>query len=307
MPPKRSLRSVPSKNRRKPFSNKQKKLQLQQKRQRKGDRGDGTPPTVSAEDGGDERGEGSSTETGSEGEAVATVEVARLNLQPATDTDTHYDPNRYKLHLQRESAEEIERRTLKAQTQPLVPVPESEMEVSVEDIYRPGSDLDIPRRPPWSYSMTKEQLDQQEQSAFQDYLSRIHSNHRPQDLSLFEHNLETWRQLWRVLEISDVVLFITDVRHPALHFSPALYSHVVEDLRKKLVLVLNKVDLVPPEVAVAWRHYFVSKFPQLHVICFTCFPSYHPSTPSSPHSLPSGRGKCELYAPQYVYHSFTSL
>jgi hypothetical protein len=115
------------------------------------------------------------------------------------------------------------------------------MEVSVEDIYRPGSDLDIPRRPPWSYSMTKEQLDQQEQSAFQDYLSRIHSNHRPQDLSLFEHNLETWRQLWRVLEISDVVLFITDVRHPALHFSPALYSHVVEDLRKKLVLVLNKV------------------------------------------------------------------
>ena len=62
--------------------------------------------------------------------------------------------------------------------------------MSVEDIYRPGSDLDIPRRPPWSYSMTKEQLDQQEQSAFQDYLSRIHSNHRPQDLSLFEHNLE---------------------------------------------------------------------------------------------------------------------
>ncbi|CAI8039056.1 Guanine nucleotide-binding protein-like 1 [Geodia barretti] len=290
MPPKRSLRSVPSKNRRKPFSHKQKKLQLQQKRQRKGDRRDvGTPPTVSAEDGGDERGEGSSTETGSEGEAVATVEVARLNLQPATaDTDTHYDPNRYKLHFQRESAEEIERRKLRAQTQPLAPVPESEMEVSVEDIYRPGSDLDIPRRPPWSYSMTKEQLDQQEQSAFQDYLSRIHSNHRPQDLSLFEHNLETWRQLWRVLEISDVVLFITDVRHPALHFSPALYSHVVEDLRKKLVLVLNKVDLVPPEVAVAWRHYFVSKFPQLHVVCFTCFPSHHPSsTPSSPHPHPS--------------------
>ena len=64
------------------------------------------------------------------------------------------------------------------------------MEVSVEDVYRPGSVLDIPHRPPWSYSMTKQQLDQQEESAFQDYLSRIHSNHHPHELSLFEHNLE---------------------------------------------------------------------------------------------------------------------
>ena len=28
------------------------------------------------------------------------------------------------------------------------------------------------------------------------------------------HLVQTWRQLWRVLEISDVVLLITDVRHP---------------------------------------------------------------------------------------------
>lgn len=53
---------------------------------------------------------------------------------------------------------------------------------------------------------------------------------------------QTWRQLWRVLEISDIVLLITDVRHPTLHFSPALYNHVVNDLGKKLVLVLNKVS-----------------------------------------------------------------
>ena len=66
------------------------------------------------------------------------------------------------------------------------------MEVSVEDVYRPGSILDIPHRPPWSYSMTKQQLDKQEESAFQDYLSRIHSNHHPHELSLFEHNLEVY-------------------------------------------------------------------------------------------------------------------
>lgn len=75
-------------------------------------------------------------------------------------------------------------------------LPQTTMEVSVEDVYRPGSVLDIPHRPPWSYSMTKQQLDKQEESAFQDYLSRIHSNHHPHELSLFEHNLEVQTPLY---------------------------------------------------------------------------------------------------------------
>lgn len=33
-------------------------------------------------------------------------------------------------------------------------------------------------------------------------------------MSYFELNLETWRQLWRVLEISDIVLIIVDIRYP---------------------------------------------------------------------------------------------
>lgn len=35
-------------------------------------------------------------------------------------------------------------------------------------------------------------------------------------LSYFELNIETWRQLWRVLEMSDVILLITDIRHPVI-------------------------------------------------------------------------------------------
>lgn len=38
--------------------------------------------------------------------------------------------------------------------------------------------------------------------------------HTAKELSYFEMNLETWRQLWRVLEISDVLLLIVDVRTP---------------------------------------------------------------------------------------------
>ena len=29
-----------------------------------------------------------------------------------------------------------------------------------------------------------------------------------------ELNLEMWRQLWRVMEISDILLLIDDIRHP---------------------------------------------------------------------------------------------
>lgn len=36
--------------------------------------------------------------------------------------------------------------------------------------------------------------------------------------------------------------------------------------------MLNKVDLVPPAVVTAWRHFFLHRYPQLKVVCFTSFP-----------------------------------
>lgn len=53
---------------------------------------------------------------------------------------------------------------------------------------------------------------------FQEYIKEIERNFDWKDLSLFELNLETWRQLWRVLEMSDVILFIVDIR-----FSVSIY------------------------------------------------------------------------------------
>ena len=48
----------------------------------------------------------------------------------------------------------------------------------------------------------------------QQYLETILEKHGADELSYFEVNLETWRQLWRVIEMADVVLLITDIRHP---------------------------------------------------------------------------------------------
>lgn len=49
-----------------------------------------------------------------------------------------------------------------------------------------------------------------------EYVMAMEKQHAAENkvLSYFELNLETWRQLWRVLEISDIVLVIVDIRYP---------------------------------------------------------------------------------------------
>ena len=42
-------------------------------------------------------------------------------------------------------------------------------------------------------------------------------------------------------------------------FPPSLYRYVTKTLGKHLILVLNKVDLIPAALALAWKDYFVSK------------------------------------------------
>ena len=55
-----------------------------------------------------------------------------------------------------------------------------------------------------------------------------------------------------------------------LHFPPALYRHI-RSIGKKVILILSKIDLVKPELYVAWKKYFIDRFPDLHVVGFTCF------------------------------------
>jgi hypothetical protein len=43
---------------------------------------------------------------------------------------------------------------------------EQSLEIPIEQIYRPGSALDMPVRPRWTYDMTKEYLEQQEKDYF---------------------------------------------------------------------------------------------------------------------------------------------
>ncbi|KAJ4458051.1 putative 50S ribosome-binding GTPase [Paratrimastix pyriformis] len=93
-------------------------------------------------------------------------------------------------------------------------------------------------------------------------------------ISLFEANLEVWRQLWRVLERSDVVILLCDVRHAFLHANRGLIDYVrrpraAGGLGKPLVIVLTKIDLVPPYVVRAWTDSFKTSFPDITIVPFS--------------------------------------
>ncbi|XP_044529659.1 guanine nucleotide-binding protein-like 1 [Gracilinanus agilis] len=274
--------------RKKPFSVKQKKKQLQDKRERKRGLQDGFRSSSNSRSGSRERRE-DQTDT-SDGESV-TQQIRRLNQQPTHHGSGHrYDPNRYRLHFERETREEVERKKRAAREQVLKPVNEKSLELDIGDIYRPGSNLDFPRRPPWNYEMSREQLMTREEKSFQEYLGKIHGSYTSEQLSYFEHNLETWRQLWRVLEMSDIVLLITDIRHPVINFPPALYEYVTGELGLSLILVLNKVDLAPPALVIAWKYHFRLHYPRLHLVLFTSFPR-DPQTPQDPKTVLKKRRK----------------
>lgn len=119
--------------------------------------------------------------------------------------------------------------------------------------------------------MTKEQVESQEELVFQTWLKTIYATHDLHKLSYFEHNLNVWRQLWRVVEVSDVILFVADVRCPVLHFPPSLFEYVTKVWKTPFVLVLNKMDLVDKETFNAWTEYFKKRFEGIQVVGISCY------------------------------------
>lgn len=174
---------------------------------------------------------------------------------------------RYRLQLGDADTNRSEQRSL-AHT-PLETLPS--YEASVRDV-RPYPDIrfTMPRRPAWRYDDSVTVLDKREKASFDAWLKQINSS--DQRSAFFEHNLETWRQLWRVIERSDVLVIVADIRFPALHFVPDLYHYVSDTLGKGVVLALNKCDLVPAHLLSAWQRYFTETYPNLAIAMFSSFP-----------------------------------
>ncbi|KAJ9103200.1 hypothetical protein QFC21_002623 [Naganishia friedmannii] len=117
--------------------------------------------------------------------------------------------------------------------------------------------LYCPMRPKWRHSMTKKELDRNEEMVFARWLEEMDATHGEyMDLPLlnndddteidqdaggggedsnasttrspssFERNLSVWRQLWRVTEQSQIILVMIDVRCPPVHFPASLRSYL---------------------------------------------------------------------------------
>jgi large subunit GTPase 1 len=122
------------------------------------------------------------------------------------------------------------------------------------------SRLTVPRRPAWDENTTPQELDAAERASLLDWRRGLAELQESNDLLMtpFERNLEVWRQLWRVIERSDLIVQIVDARDPILFRCEDLERYVKEvDKKKNNLLLVNKADMMTPEQRQLWADYFV--------------------------------------------------
>ncbi|KAF6845134.1 ribosome biogenesis gtpase [Colletotrichum musicola] len=118
--------------------------------------------------------------------------------------------------------------------------------------------LTVPRRPKWDESTTPEELDRRERDSFLEWRRGLAELQENNDLLMtpFERNIEVWRQLWRVIERSDLVVQIVDARNPLLFRSEDLESYVKDiDSKKENLLLINKADMLTLKQRKMWAKY----------------------------------------------------
>ncbi|OJT02739.1 Guanine nucleotide-binding protein-like 1 [Trametes pubescens] len=185
-------------------------------------------------------------------------------------------------------------------------------EAPAEGTRTPAVQLTCPKRPKWRYDQSKNEIEANEEGLFAKWLAQTDTalgawcttedppapdptsadqdpppaNAEPEQMphapTSFERNIEVYRQLWRVTEISQILLILLDARCPTLHFPPALstyLSSVSNATRLRTVLVLTKVDIVGPERAAAWERDLQRRFPGVRVVQVESYiEKHHPDT-----------------------------
>mmetsp|Transcript_34956 Transcript_34956/g.96647 ORF Transcript_34956/g.96647 Transcript_34956/m.96647 type:complete len:494 (-) Transcript_34956:82-1563(-) len=89
-----------------------------------------------------------------------------------------------------------------------------------------------------------------------------------------------YKELHKVLAASDVIVEVLDARDPASCRSEALEKEVVQ-AGKRLVLLLNKIDLVPKHAVEAWTKHLQRSFPTI------AFKSAHGGAQRTIHAMTS--------------------
>lgn len=108
--------------------------------------------------------------------------------------------------------------------------------------------------------MTAHEINENEQQAFLEWrrdIAQVEEENVRLAITPFEKNLEVWRQLWRVIERSDLLLQIVDARNPFFFYSRDLERYIEETGKnKRFLLVINKADYLSEELREYWSRYF---------------------------------------------------
>jgi hypothetical protein len=145
----------------------------------------------------------------------------------------------------------------------------------------------LPKKPRWHRDLSAKAVQSNESSVFSSWLEETDSamdsrfslvkgllsssvaevKHLPRPKaeecllpSMFERNVEVYRQLWRVMERSHLLLVLLDARCPLLHLPPSLVEHLRKYAAVKTILVLTKKDIVGEKVAMAWKRWLEERF-----------------------------------------------
>lgn len=139
---------------------------------------------------------------------------------------------------------------------------ESELIKSAQELYKDS--IRIPRRPQWNENMTAVELEASERDAFLEWRRSLADIQEKDNITLtpYEKNLDFWRQLWRVIERSDLIVQIVDARNPLLYRCEDLEKYVNGFDNKKNMILINKADLLSERQRIVWGEYF-----ERHNIC----------------------------------------
>ena len=128
-----------------------------------------------------------------------------------------------------------------------------------------------PIRPIWNSEDSKEIHEKKEQDYFDNWRNNVQNEFSNDECIIpFENNIDVWRQLWRTIEQSDVIILVIDIRNPLLHIPLSLIDDIVNHQKKNIIGVLTKIDLVSKNFYNKWLIFLKKNF--------TCFYDFLPFT-----------------------------
>lgn len=116
----------------------------------------------------------------------------------------------------------------------------------------------IPRRPQWEEGESGESLADREGEVFLEWRRKLAHMEEEEGLVMtpYERNLDFWRQLWRTVDRSDMLVQILDARDPEFYRCRDLEAYVSTFPAKRHLVLVNKADFLTDELRRRWADHF---------------------------------------------------